>query len=188
MSDSLRQHGLIFCACLPFLDVVPLPCGLVLRFQSAIFEVRNTLFVKVGYTTGVFDLFHVGHLAILQRARLECDYLIVGVTTDELCKAAKGRFPVIPFSERVEIVGSIRCVDRVVPQSSYDKLEAWRILAFNIVFVGDDWRNTVRWNQLERDFKKLNVAIRYLPYTQQTSSSKIRERLENESLSDAGYT
>lgn len=134
--------------------------------------------VKIGYTTGVFDLFHIGHLNILRNAKLECDYLIVGITTDELSLKEKGRTPVIPFSERMTIVESIKYVDSVVPQVNYDKIEAWNNLKFNIMFVGDDWKGTEKWNILEDEFKILGVKISYFPYTKQTSSSKIRKIID----------
>jgi glycerol-3-phosphate cytidylyltransferase len=134
--------------------------------------------VKIGYTTGVFDLFHVGHLNILRNAKLECDYLIVGITTDELSKRDKGITPVIPFLERMAIVESIKYVDSVVPQTSYDKLEAWDNIKFNIMFVGDDWKGSERWNKIEEEFKKRGVAIQYLPYTNHTSSTKLRSILD----------
>ena len=133
--------------------------------------------VKIGYTTGVFDLFHIGHLNILRNAKLECDHLIVGITTDELSLKEKGRMPVIPFAERMTIVESIQYVDSVVPQVNYDKIEAWNNLKFNIMFVGDDWKGTEKWNKLDEEFLELGVEISYLPYTQQTSSSKIRKIL-----------
>jgi len=134
--------------------------------------------VKIGYTTGVFDLFHIGHLNILRNAKLECDFLIVGVTTDELSESGKGKRPVIPFSERMAIVESVKYVDMVVPQTSYDKIEAWNNLKFNIMFVGDDWKGSDKWNSIEEDFSKLGVAIHYFPYTQHTSSTKLRAILE----------
>src|SRR6056297_570332 len=101
--------------------------------------------VRIGYTTGVFDLFHIGHLNILRNAKLECDYLIVGVTTDELSMNEKKKKPIIPLVERMEIVQAIKYVDNVVPQTTYDKMEAWRNLGFNIMFVGDDWKGTDKW-------------------------------------------
>lgn len=131
----------------------------------------------IGYTTGVFDLFHIGHLNVLKRAKLECDYLIVGVTSDELCTAAKNKKPIIPFQERMEIVEAIKFVDEVVPQVNYDKEEAWNNLKFDKMFVGDDWKGTDKWNKIEEDFKKLNVAIHYFSYTSHTSSTKLREIL-----------
>ena len=132
---------------------------------------------RIGYTTGVYDLFHIGHLNIFKRAKMHCDYLIVGVTTDELCKARKNKYPVIPYAERVEIVKSIRYVDEVVPQTSMDKFEAWNRLRFNVMFVGDDWKGTDMWNKLEEQFSRLGVEIIYFPYTQQTLSTKIRSVL-----------
>lgn len=133
---------------------------------------------SIGYTTGVFDLFHIGHLNVIRSAKLECDYLIVGVTTDELSESEKGRRPVIPFVERFEIVENIKYVDNVVPQVNYDKIEAWNNLKFNKIFVGDDWKGTARWNKLEKAFTELGVEICYLPYTKHTSSTKIRKILD----------
>lgn len=135
--------------------------------------------VKIGYTTGVFDLFHIGHLNILRNAKLECNFLIVGVTTDELAQKEKGITPVIPFTERMAVVESIKYVDLVVPQTNYDKFEAWNNLKFNIMFVGDDWKGTEKWNKLEAEFTKLGVIISYFPYTQHTSSTKIRKVLDS---------
>ena len=127
----------------------------------------------IGYTTGVFDLFHIGHLNVLRRAKEECDYLIVGVTTDELVQNRKSKSPVIPFKERMEIVRHIILVDKVVAQSDMDKMKAWQSLRFNKMMVGSDWKDTVTWNKLEKDFASVNVDILYLPYTQKTSSTKL---------------
>ena len=133
--------------------------------------------VIIGYTTGVFDLFHVGHARVLNRSREQCDHLIVGVTTDELAISRKGRPPVIPFDERIEIVRALRCVDEVVPQASMDKMAAWRSHAFHRMFVGDDWRGTPTWRQLEAQFAEVGVEIVYFPYTQHTSSTMLRRVL-----------
>ena len=133
---------------------------------------------KIGYTTGVFDLFHIGHLNILKRARLECDYLIVGITTDELAMSIKGEKPFIPFEERMEIVESIKFVDEVVPQTTYNKMKAWNNLKFDRMFVGDDWKNTKEWIQIEKDFSKYNVEIIYFSYTTHTSSTILRDVLK----------
>ena len=92
----------------------------------------------LGYTTGVFDLFHIGHLNMLKNAKGMCDKLIVGVTTDELV-SYKHKKAVIPFEERIEIVRNIECVDVAIPQNSMDKFEAWKKLKFDVMFVGDDW-------------------------------------------------
>tara|TARA_X000001036_G_C20515943_1_gene740087 strand:+ start:262 stop:696 length:435 start_codon:yes stop_codon:yes gene_type:complete len=134
----------------------------------------------IGYTTGVFDLFHIGHLNILRRAREKCDKLIVGVTTDELLKVYKNKSPIIPFEERISIVKSIRYVDEVVPQENMDKLSHWDNLKFNVVFVGDDWQNTDKWNKIESDFNKIGVKVIYFPYTKGTSSTLINDILVNE--------
>lgn len=133
---------------------------------------------NIGYTTGVFDLFHIGHLNILKRAKLECDYLIVGVTSDELALSAKNKKPIIPFQERMEIVESIKFVDEVIPQTNYDKMEAWNNLKFDLMFVGNDWKDTDKWNKIEKDFAQHGVKILYFPYTSHTSSTKLREILE----------
>lgn len=128
----------------------------------------------IGYTTGVFDLFHIGHLNILKKAKLNCDYLIVGITTDELSELSKGKRPIIPFEERMEIISAIKYVDKVVPQFNYNKVEAWNNLKFDIMIVGDDWKGSDTWNALEKEFKKLGVKIIYFPYTKTISSTKIR--------------
>ena len=132
---------------------------------------------KIGYTTGVYDLFHIGHLNILKRARLECDHLIVGVTTDELCETAKNQKPFIPFQERMDLVEAIKYVDEVVPQTNYDKMEAWNNLKFDKMFVGDDWKGTDQWNQIEKEFSQYGVEIIYFPYTTHTSSTVLRKIL-----------
>lgn len=133
---------------------------------------------KIGYTTGVFDMFHIGHLNLLQRAKLECDFLIVGITTDELSKEFKNKEPIIPFLERVKIIESIQYVDEVVPQTNYDKFEAWKNLKFDVMFVGDDWKGSSKWIQLENEFSTLGVTINYFSYTEQTSSTKLRQLLD----------
>ena len=132
---------------------------------------------KIGYTTGVFDLLHIGHLNILKRARLECDHLIVGVTTDELCESAKNQKPFIPFQERMDLVEAVKYVDEVVPQTSYDKMEAWNNLKFDKMFVGDDWKGTDQWNKIEKEFSQFGVEIIYFPYTTHTSSTILRKIL-----------
>ena len=133
---------------------------------------------KIGYTTGVFDLFHIGHLNILKRARLECDYLIVGITTDELAMSVKGEKPFIPFEERMEIIESIKFVDEVVPQTNYNKMEAWNNLKFDRMFVGDDWKGTKEWIKIEKDLSQYNVEIIYFSYTLHTSSTMLRNILK----------
>lgn len=131
----------------------------------------------IGYTTGVFDLFHIGHLNILRQAKKQCDYLIVGVSTDELVEQYKNKRPVICFEERVEIVKAIRYVDEVVPQTDRDKFAAWERLHFHKMFVGDDWKGSALFTQLEQRFEPLGVQIVYFPYTKGTSSTFLKETL-----------
>ena len=127
----------------------------------------------IGYTTGVYDMFHIGHLNIIRRAKEQCDYLIVGVSTDELVQYEKNKTPVIPFEERVQIIGAIRYVDRVVPQPDKNKLAAWECYHFNKMFVGSDWQGTPQWKMFEEQFAPLGVEIVYLPYTDGISSTKL---------------
>ncbi len=133
---------------------------------------------KVGYTAGVYDLFHVGHLNLLKRAKEQCDYLIVAVTVDELV-SYKNKTAVIPFEDRIQIVEAIKYVDKAVPQVSMDKMAAWEKYHFDVMFVGDDWKGTDKWNKLEEDFKKKGVDIVYFPYTKKVSSTMLREKIKN---------
>lgn len=134
----------------------------------------------IGYTSGVFDLFHIGHLNLLKNAKGLCDKLVVGVTTDELMINYKKRKAVIPFNERLEIVRNIKFVDSVVPQESMNKLDMWQRLKYDIMFVGDDWYNTSKWQDYEKQFKQVNVKIIYFPYTKGTSSTLINQMLKEE--------
>ena len=131
----------------------------------------------VGYTTGVFDLFHVGHVNLLRNAKSMCDRLIVGVTIDELV-LYKNKRAVIPFDERIEIVRACRHVDLAVPQLTMDKLDAWQRYKFDTMFVGDDWYQNERWKQLDAEFAERGVRIVYFPYTRSTSSTLINQTLE----------
>lgn len=132
---------------------------------------------RIGYTTGVYDMFHIGHLNILKKAKSQCDYLIVGVTTDELV-LYKNKSAIIPHKERMEIVESIKYVDKVVPQENMDKMGAWKKYKFDVMFVGSDWKGTTKWNDFERQFREVDVDIVYFPYTQGTSSTKLRDVLD----------
>lgn len=131
----------------------------------------------IGYTTGVFDLFHIGHLNLLKNAKGLCDKLIVGVTVDDLV-TYKGKHALIPYEDRAEIVRSIKYVDAVVPQYDMDKLSACKKLGASILFVGDDWYNTEKWNKYEEEFSKEGIRIVYFPYTRGISSTKITETLK----------
>ena len=130
----------------------------------------------IGYTTGVYDLFHIGHLNLLKNAKGMCDKLVVGVTVDELV-AYKGKQSMIPFEDRIEIVRSCKYVDAAVPQYNMDKLEACKRLGAQILFVGDDWYETDKWKQYEKDFDRAGIKIIYFPYTKGVSSTKITEAL-----------
>jgi glycerol-3-phosphate cytidylyltransferase len=136
----------------------------------------------IGYTTGVFDLFHIGHLTILRRAKEQCDYLIVGVSTDNLVRAYKNKSPVIPFEERIAIVESIKYVDQVVVQEDRDKVAAWRKYHFDIMFCGDDWRGNALFEEAENALQKEHVRIVYFPYTQGVSSTLRREQVQDGGL------
>ena len=131
---------------------------------------------SVGYTTGVFDLFHIGHLNLLRNAKERCEKLIVGVTVDSLVQY-KFKNSVIPFSERIQIVESIKYVDEAVPQETMDKIAMWKELKFDAIFVGDDWKGSDKWDTYEYEFKQIGVDTIYFPYTKSTSSSLINEEL-----------
>lgn len=135
---------------------------------------------KIGYTTGVFDMFHIGHLNILQHAKEQCDYLIVGVTTDALCQARKGKTPIINEKDRASIVQAIRYVDQVVPQDDMDKLSAVRKYHVDAVFVGSDWKGTEAWNRYEIEFGEVGCKVIYLDHTDGISSSILRERMNRQ--------
>lgn len=130
---------------------------------------------KIGYTTGVYDMFHIGHLNLLRKAKEQCDFLIVGVSTDELVELSKNKTPIIPFEDRCEIIRALRCVDMVVPQESKDKLAAYHKYHFDVMFVGDDWKGTPQWLNYEEQLKQYDVDVVYFPYTKKISSTKLRE-------------
>lgn len=132
----------------------------------------------IGYTTGVFDLFHIGHLNLLKNAKGMCDKLIVGVTVDELV-TYKGKKSMIPFEDRIEIVRSIKYVDAAVPQNDMDKLTACKKLGASVLFVGDDWYATEKWKEYEKQFLENNIKIIYFPYTKGISSTAISTALRN---------
>ena len=133
----------------------------------------------IGYTTGVYDMFHIGHLNVIRRAKEQCDYLIVGVSTDELVRSEKGKTPVIPFDERIAIVKAIRYVDEVVPQVNKDKLGAWNKFHFHRMFVGADWKGTSQWEKYEEELKPYGVDIIYLPHTDGISSTELTNYIKN---------
>lgn len=128
---------------------------------------------KIGYTTGVFDLFHIGHLNVLRNAKAYCDHLIVGVSTDEVVESYKNKKPIIPFAERMAIVGAIKYVDEVVPQTSMDKRAAWEILHFDALFHGDDWKGSEMYDKYTKEFEGTGVDLVFLPHTDGTSSTTL---------------
>lgn len=132
---------------------------------------------KVGYTAGAFDMFHVGHLNLLERAKNECDYLIVGVTSDEIIMRTKKHLPIIPEDERMRIVAALKCVDEVVLQDDLDKVKAWEKLHYDVLFSGSDWKGIERWVKYEEELSKRGADVVYFPYTDMISSTKIREKI-----------
>lgn len=131
---------------------------------------------KIGYTTGVFDMFHIGHLNILKRAKEQCEYLIVGVSTDETVESYKHKKPIIRFEERCAIVEAIRYVDKVVPQTSMNKMDAYKELKFDVLFHGSDWQGSSMYDQIIKEFSKVGVDVVFLPHTDGISSTLIREK------------
>ena len=133
--------------------------------------------MRIGYAAGAFDLFHIGHLNLLRRAKQSCDVLIAGIVSDEMLREVKRIEPVIPTAERAEIVGNLRCVDQVHIETSPSKLDTWRDVGFTHFFKGDDWRGTPKGLLLEEQFGEVGVEIVYLPYTMHTSSTALRRAL-----------
>ena len=133
---------------------------------------------KIGYTTGVFDMFHIGHLNILRRAKEQCEYLIVGVTTDALCFSRKQKYPIFSQDERKTILESIKYVDKVVFQENMDKLQAVQQFGCDAVFVGSDWKGTEAWDRYEKEFAQVGCEVVYLQHTDGVSSTILRKKLQ----------
>ncbi|MEZ9042787.1 MULTISPECIES: adenylyltransferase/cytidyltransferase family protein [unclassified Vibrio] len=132
----------------------------------------------LGYTTGVFDMFHIGHLRLLKKAKLHCDYLIVGVSSDELVQSYKNKLPIIPLAHRMEIISSLKFVDEVIIQTHRDKLKSFHEIGFNVMFVGDDWKDTPIFIELDNELRKYDARVEYFRYTDQVSSTKFTEILQ----------
>lgn len=145
---------------------------------------------RIGYAAGAFDLFHVGHLNLLRQAKAHCDYLIAGVVADELLVESKGRAPVIPLAERLEIVRNIGFVDEATAEVLPNKIDTWQQMHFDVLFKGDDWKGTPKGLALERDFRAVGVQIVYFPYTVHTSSTILRRALAmiNAEYSETNYS
>lgn len=133
----------------------------------------------VGYTTGVFDMFHIGHLHLLKKAKRHCDYLIVGVSTDELVSSYKGKTPIIPFSHRFEIVNSLDVVDEVVIQADRDKIKQFHEISYDVLFVGDDWKGSPIFDEVQAELAKFKAEIKYFEYTKAVSSTKFTAILQD---------
>ena len=133
--------------------------------------------IKIGFTDGVYDMFHVGHLNMIREAKKRCDYLIVGVHSDDIVEGYKNRKTVINETDRREIVGAIKEVDRAVINYTRDKLKLWELYHFDTIFIGDDWKGTERWNNFEKVLAEIGVTVEYIPYTKGVSTTQIREKL-----------
>ena len=131
----------------------------------------------IGFTAGTFDMFHIGHLNLLRNARSRCDYLIVGVNSDRLVEEYKHKRAVVPLEERMEIVGALRCVDEVMKVDSLDKAVSWKKKHYNLLFIGDDWKGNERWERTEAEMQQYGVTVVYLPHTEGTNSTLLREKL-----------
>lgn len=134
----------------------------------------------IGYTSGVFDILHTGHLNILRQAKAQCDYLIVGVSTDALAESYKHRQPIIPFEARIEIISAIRYVDQAVPQETLDKLAAWEKYHFHIMFHGDDWKGSTLFQKAEKELAAHDVKTVYFPYTKTISTTLLCEKIQKD--------
>lgn len=130
--------------------------------------------MKIGYTQGCFDMFHVGHLNLLNNAKKQCDYLVVGVNSDALVESYKNKVPVICEEFRKAIVENIKAVDRAVIVNTLDKLEILKTVPFDIIFIGDDWKGSARWSETRQTLKQYGIDVVFLPYTQNISSSLLR--------------
>ena len=131
----------------------------------------------IGYTQGTFDLFHIGHLNLLEKARSHCDYLIVGVNSDELVKGYKNKDVIVTVDERAKILRALRCVDEVIVTDSLDKVKYHELLKFDKIFIGDDWIDDERWIQTKKEMATLGAQLVFLPYTATTSSTILRKKL-----------
>ena len=132
----------------------------------------------IGYTQGTFDMFHIGHLNLIKNAKRHCDYLVVGVNSDDLVESYKNKRPIIPLDERVEIMRAIKYVDEVIVTNTLDKKEIWEKVRFNEIYFGDDWKGNERWEKTGKEMEQLGAKLVFLPYTKDTSSTMLREKLK----------
>lgn len=136
----------------------------------------------IGFTSGVFDMFHIGHLNILKHAKEKCDYLIVGVSTDKCVESYKHRHPIIPFEQRAAIVAAIKYVDEVIPQETMDKLEILKNHHFDVMFHGDEWKGTALYERYQKEFANYGARIEFLSHTEGISSTLLREKFHNDKV------
>ena len=132
----------------------------------------------IGYTQGTFDMFHIGHIYLIKNAQRHCDYLVVGVNSDDLVESYKNKRPIIPLDERVEIMRAIKYVDEVIVTNTLDKKEIWEKVRFNEIYIGDDWKGNERWEKTGKEMEQLGAKLVFLPYTKDTSSTMLREKLK----------
>ena len=132
----------------------------------------------IGYTQGTFDMFHIGHMNLIKNAKRHCDYLVVGVNSDDLVESYKNKRPIIPLDERVEIMRAIKYVDEVIVTNTLDKKEIWEKVRFNEIYIGDDWKGNERWEKTGKEMEQLGAKLVFLPYTKDTSSTMLREKLK----------
>ena len=132
----------------------------------------------IGYTQGTFDMFHIGHLNLIKNAKRHCDYLVVGVNSDDLVESYKNKRPIIPLDERVEIMRAIKYVDEVIVTNTLGKKEIWEKVRFNEIYIGDDWKGNERWEKTGKEMEQLGAKLVFLPYTKDTSSTMLREKLK----------
>ena len=136
---------------------------------------------KIGYTVGVFDLFHVGHLNLLERCKEMCETLVVGICDDAYVRDIKRKEPVISEADRARIVGALKCVDKTVIVDfveTDDKMLIQKKIGFDVLFSGDDWKGSERYRKTEEQFAQIGVSIEYLPYTQGVSTTDIKKQLK----------
>ena len=133
---------------------------------------------KIGYTSGVYDLFHIGHLNVIEKSKEQCDFLIVGVTTDELCYMRKNKYPIVNQNDRIKIISCIKYVDKAIFQEDMDKLAVVKKYGVDAVFVGSDWKGTESWKKYEEEFKTLNCDVVYIDHTDGISSTILREKMQ----------
>ena len=133
----------------------------------------------IGYTQGTFDMFHIGHLNLIKNAKRHCDYLVVGVNADELVESYKHKKPIVPLNERAEIVRAIKYVDEVIVTTTLDKSEIWQKVRFDEIYIGDDWKGNERWEKTGHEMETLGARLVFLPYTRDTSSTLLREKLKD---------